>query len=84
MLCEGARRFLQESIAMPLTFALLAPFAIAVAACMLSLGFFLGTCWAAIHTSDEPAQRGADYARTDRPLLARDPRIDRFDYVEHG
>jgi predicted membrane metal-binding protein len=69
---------------MPMTFALIAPFAVAAAAFMLSLGFFLGTCWAAIHSGDdEPPLRDSDI-RAGLPLRARDPRIDRFDYVEHG
>jgi hypothetical protein len=59
-------------------------FAVAVSAFMLSLGFFLGICWAAIHTSDEPAQRGADYARDDRPLKAADLDRDRCRWIEHG
>jgi hypothetical protein len=67
-----------------MTFALLAPFAIAVAAFMLSLGFFLGTCWAAIHSDDESRVRTLDNDRAGRPLRARDLQIDRFDYVEHG
>jgi hypothetical protein len=47
-----------------MTFALLAPFAIAVAAFMLSLGFFLGTCWAAIHSDDESRLRSLDNDRS--------------------
>jgi hypothetical protein len=65
-----------------MTFALLAPFAIAVAAFMLSLGFFLGTCWAAIHS--ESLSRDIDYDRADRSLRARDLHIDRFEYVPDG
>jgi hypothetical protein len=81
---EGARRFLQEtgSIAMPKTFALLAPFAIAVAAFILSLGFFLGTSWAAIHS--ESTLRSVDDDRAGQPLRARDLHIDRFEYVPDG
>jgi hypothetical protein len=67
---------------MPMTFALLAPFAIAVAAFMLSLGFFLGTCWAAIHS--ESTLRSVDNDRAGQPLRARDLHIDRFEYVPDG
>jgi hypothetical protein len=66
----------------PMTFPLLAPFAIAVAAFMLSLGFFLGTCWAAIHS--ESTLRSVDDDRAGQPLRARDLHIDRFEYVPDG
>jgi hypothetical protein len=65
-----------------MTFALLAPFAIAVAAFMLSLGFFLGTCWAAIRS--ESTQRNVDDDRAAQPLQTRDLHIDRFEYVPDG
>jgi hypothetical protein len=67
---------------MPMTFALLAPFAIAVAAFMLSLGFFLGTCWAAIHS--ELTLRSVDNDRAGRPLKAADLDRDPCRWIEHG
>jgi predicted membrane metal-binding protein len=67
---------------MPMTFALLAPFAIAVAAFMLSLGFFLGTCWAAIHNGDDEPPLRDSAIRAGRPLS--DMHIDRFEYVPDG
>jgi hypothetical protein len=63
---------------------LIALFAVAGGAFLLSLGFFLGTAWAAIHTSDEPAQRGADYDRAGRPLKGADLDRDRCRWIEHG
>jgi hypothetical protein len=78
----GSETLLQETRSIAMTLALIAPFAIAIAAFMLSLGFFLGTCWAAIHS--ELTLRSVDDDRAGRPLRARDLYIDRFDYVEHG
>jgi hypothetical protein len=69
---------------MPMTFALLALFAIAVAAFMLSLGFFLGTCWAAIHNGDDELPLRDSDIRAGLPLRARDLHIDRFEYVPDG
>jgi hypothetical protein len=63
---------------------LIALFAIAVGAVLLSLGFFLGTCWAAIHTSDESTSRDVDYDRAGRPLKAADLDRDRCRWIEHG
>jgi hypothetical protein len=67
---------------MPMSPAVIISFAIAVAAFMLSLGFFLGTCWAAINSDLTP--RGVDTGRAGRPLRAGDLHIDRFDYVPDG
>jgi hypothetical protein len=72
----------QETGSIAMTLALIAPFAVAVAAFMLSLGFFLGTCWAAIHS--ELTLRSVDNDRAGRPLRARDLHIDRFEYVPDG
>jgi hypothetical protein len=75
---------LQEtgSIAMPMSPAVIISFAIAVAAFMLSLGFFLGTCWAAIHS--ELTLGSIDNDRAGQPLRAGDLHIDRFEYVPDG
>jgi hypothetical protein len=67
---------------MPMSPAVIISFAIAVAAFMLSLGFFLGSCWAAIHS--ESTLRGVDNDRAGQPLRARDLHIDRFEYVPNG
>jgi hypothetical protein len=65
----------------PMSPAVIISFAIAVAAFMLSLGFFLGTCWAAIHS--ELTLRSVDNDRAGRPLRG-DLHIDRFEYVPEG
>jgi hypothetical protein len=67
---------------MTMTPAVIISFAIAVAAFMLSLGFFLGTCWAAIHS--ELTLRSVDDDRAGRPLKAADLDRDRCRWIEHG
>jgi hypothetical protein len=51
---------------------------------MLSLGFFLSTCWAAIHS--ELTLRSVDNDRAGRPLKAADldRDRDRCRWIEHG
>jgi hypothetical protein len=68
---------------MPMTPAVIVSFAVAVAAFMLSLGFFLGTCWAAIHNGEEPPLRDTAI-RAGRPLKAADLDRDRCRSIEHG
>jgi hypothetical protein len=69
---------------MTMTPAVIISFAIAVAAFMLSLGFFLSTCWAAIHS--ELTLRSVDNDRAGRPLKAADldRDRDRCRWIEHG